>query len=138
MKYCGECGAQLKDDDLFCGECGAEQEIFAPMTQKQTNSTNNTALPMSNPIPTGPVSDKNVTPKKGIPLFAIIIFLVLCSPLLLALLLSGLLLILPEFLWWCIYLGLQIVALAIMWRQKNWHIGIKIGVLALYILSYLV
>lgn len=134
MRYCGECGAQLKDDDLFCGECGARQEtiVFAGGPAVETHQEESNSVITANSV------QKNVVEIEKIPGWAVIVALILCSPLSLAFLTVDLLLILPEVVWWVIYFGLQIVALAVMCCKKSWNLWIKVIVVALYVLSYII
>ena len=80
MKYCGECGNQLKDDDLFCGECGAQQA--------NVNTNNNCCAASCNTTlaqqPAQHSSEFVSGASKSIPGWIVLFTLVSCFPLFLA------------------------------------------------------
>ena len=129
MKFCENCGAQLEDNAVFCEECGTKQEA---MTQHQTDVSNNTAE--QEQVQNNYISSKEAKNKAWLPIVLLIVF----SPVILMLIMSAIFWWLPEFIFWIIYIGLQLIALAIMWKKCMWKSWVKIAVVAAYILMYLI
>jgi uncharacterized membrane protein YvbJ len=148
MKFCENCGTQLADDATFCEECGTKQDVKETTTvqpEAETNSTqpkvettatqsaiNNVATQVENMMPK--LSETCTPAKREIKGWLMILLLIICSPIVLA----NLILILPEFLFWVVYIGAQLGVLMIMWKKCNWKLWIKIAVIGVYILMYII
>ena len=137
MKYCGECGAQLEDDDLFCGECGTKQETIVSANVERHNDIDDSVFQLPEIVTANDANNAKPMTGKGIPDWVVAIALVLCFPLVQAFWMIEWLFVLPDLIFGCVFFGLQIVALAMMFSKKRWPIWIKIIVLMLYILFYL-
>ncbi len=44
MKFCKNCGCELKDEDQFCGNCGANQSSNADLVNNTSTNTNQQAF----------------------------------------------------------------------------------------------
>lgn len=151
MKFCENCGTQLADDAVFCEECGTKQETVAAVTP-QIAEKPSTSTPSAAPVQetvTSPVapainsqpalqeiklSETCVPSKRQIKDWVFIALLILCSPLISV----NLILWLPEFLFWIVFVGSQIAVLANMWFKRNWKGWIKIAITVAYILMYII
>lgn len=148
MKFCENCGTQLADDATFCEECGTKQEVKETTTAQpkveatvaqpkvETTATqsaiNNVAAQVENMMPK--LSETCTPAKREIKGWLMILLLIICSPMVLA----NLILILPGFLFWVIYIGAQLSVLMLMWKKCNWNLWIKIAVIGVYILMYVI
>lgn len=142
MKFCENCGTQLADDATFCEECGAKQEVQevkeAPAAQPKVENApaqdvvNNVAAQVENMMPK--LSETCTPAKREIKGWLMILLLIVCSPLVLV----NLIAILPEFLFWIVFVGAQLVALALMWKKRTWKLWIKLVVTAAYVLMYII
>ena len=138
MKFCENCGTQLSDDATFCEECGTKQEISKNST---TQNSANTATEIANNNVTAQVESmmpklsETCTPaKREIRGWLMALLLIVCSPLVLV----NLIAFLPEFLFWVVFVGAQLIVLALMWKKCNWPIWIKIGVIVAFVLMYII
>ena len=129
MKFCENCGTQLDDNAVFCEGCGTKQENY---TDAQTDASNNATEKKQ--VYNNGISPKTEKGKSWLP----IVLLVAFSPIILMLVMSSILLWLPEILFWIIYVGLQLFALVFMWKKCTWKTWVKIAVVAAYILINLI
>ena len=129
MKFCGNCGKQLEDGSIFCGECGAKQEIFGAEKIAHDDlilpDTSDTATP-------------KVAMRFEITDWLVVVLLIIAYPLILLELILDLLLIIPNILWWILFVGFQALALCLMWSRKKWNIWAKTMITVLYVLAYFV
>lgn len=131
MSFCGNCGAQLQNEDLFCGRCGMRlcpEQNELDLDSFDQNEKTTIAVSTQEKI-------KGIPEIKG---WVVAIVVVLCSPLCSAILVGNLLYILPEFLMWLIFFGMQIVAMFLLWSKKNWKIWIKALITTIYVLLYFI
>lgn len=131
MSFCGNCGAQLQNEDLFCGRCGMRlcpEQNELDLDSFDQNEKTTIAVSTQEKI-------KGIPEIKG---WVVAIVVVLCSPLCSAILVGNLLYILPEFLMWLIFFGMQIVAIFLLWSKKNWKIWIKALITTIYVLLYFI
>lgn len=138
MKYCGECGTQLEDNDVFCEECGARQDTIVSAQLEYRNDTDDVVVPAQEIGTANVVRDMESTLGKTLPGWVVLTTLILCSPLILAFWAVELFFFLPEVLFWGVFFGLQVVALAMMFSKKRWPMWVKVIVLVLYVLSYVI
>lgn len=142
MKFCENCGTQLADDATFCEECGTKQDVQevkeTPAAQPKVESTSaqdvlsNVATQVENMIPK--LSETCTPAKREIKGWLMILLLIVCSPLILV----NLIAILPDFLFWIVFVGAQLAVLALMWKKRTWKIWIKLAVTAAYVLMYII
>lgn len=128
MKYCGNCGKQLEDDNVFCGDCGARQEVYLDTTAVQDEVL----------IQSSGGEDNRKATKFAITDWFVLILLIVAYPFVLLELTLGLLLLIPELLWWILFIGFQVVAVCLLWSRKNWKIWVRVLVTVLYVLAYFV
>lgn len=131
MKFCDNCGTQLADNVLFCEECGAKvEQIAGSVILAQENLQ--TELNCGEQPPK--LSEICTPAKRQLKDWVFIALLVLCSPIISV----NLILWLPEFLFWIVFVGTQIAVLANMWFKRKWKGWIKIAITAAYILMYII
>lgn len=123
MKYCENCGMQLEDNAVFCEECGTKQGESQGSINVVANEEKE---PVAIAMPQGEVAKKQKN-------WLVILMLILCSPLVAMFLLMWL----PEFLFWIIYIAVQLFALVYMWKMKAWKTWMKIAITAAYLLCYI-
>ena len=139
MKICKNCGVKLDDDAVFCDECGTKQETV-PLTNddgvsNSTEITQNESPAIEEPkLKEIKLSEESKTSKREIKSWLLVLLLVICSPLVLI----DLILFLPDFLFWVLFVGLQLFVIVLMWRKRSWKTWIKLGVTIGYILMYVI
>lgn len=138
MKYCGQCCAQLNDNDVFCGECGAKQETLVIGTQASCDNPGVVISPAPEIVAPKTSNSAKQAQSNDIPGWIVLTVLILCYPLVCAFWLVELIYMLPESLLMIAFFGCQIAALAMMFSKKKWAIWIKVIILALYILAYII
>ena len=131
MKFCENCGAQLEDSAVFCEECGSKQEVSASGNDQTIVSSK--VVPQKQSQQPTPAAKKTPT-KSWIPILLLVVF----SPVVLMLVLTTIFWWIPEFLFWVIFVGLQLFALAFMWKKCAWKPWIIVVVLIVYIAMYFI
>lgn len=131
MKFCDNCGTQLADDALFCDECGTKFEQIGSMNnsgqQPETDDNSHVDQPQK-------LSEICTPAKRQLKDWVVIALLVLFSPLVFI----NLILWLPDFLFWILYIGSQIVMLGYMWLSRKWPTWLKIAIVVAYIICYII
>ena len=129
MKFCGNCGRQLEDDDIFCSACGSKQDGFV-----ETGIRHNDEVVVSE----NHQVETNAAPNYGVKNWLVVVLLIAAYPLILVQYSIGFFLIVPELLWWALFIGFQIVALGLMWSRDHWKKWVKFLVTVLYVLAYFI
>lgn len=131
MKFCDNCGTQLEDSALFCEECGTKfEQIGATAVPVQNNEQAN----LNNPNQPQKLSEICTPAKRQLKDWVVVVLLILFSPLVFI----NLILWLPDFLFWVLYIGSQIAMLGYTWLSRKWPVWVKVAIVVAYIICYII